>query len=143
MGVSAVWECRVSTGNQIANEAWTHIAFVWNNVTWAVYVNGVAATLAGTCTSNFASNANDMTLEDNNAVITQWAAFKVWEATLSSAEIASEMQVIRPQRTADLSHWHPFDDGLRALDYSGRGNNPSTVTGTAQRNGPPASWGGE
>ena len=142
-GVAAAWECRVSTGNQLPANTWTHVAFTWNGTLWQIYVNGAVATTAGTCTTNRSDQgATNLAFVDNTAANSIIAAFKAWSVALSAAEVAAEAQVIRPQRTENLLMWNPLDDALRALDYSGQGQH-GTLTGTVQRDSPPASWGGE
>lgn len=72
----------------------------------------------------------------------QVALLRIWNATLSVAEMDQEVWSYRPVRTANLLMWSPYDDGVSARDYSGRGFH-GTVTGAVQSNGPPVSYGGE
>lgn len=142
-GVAGSWECRTASANILAPNTWTHLAFTWNGTLWRIYVNGAEVTTAGTCTTNRSDQgATDLTFVDNTGANYIAAAFKAWSAALSSAEVAAESRVIRPQRTDNLLLWNPLDDERRALDYSGQGRH-GTLTGVVQRDSPPASWGGE
>src|SRR3990167_4527313 len=72
----------------------------------------------------------------------QIALLRIWNATLSVNEMDQEMHSYRPVRTANLLLSAPYDDGVSARDYSGRGFH-GTITGAVQSNGPPVSYGGE
>jgi Concanavalin A-like lectin/glucanases superfamily len=64
-----------------------------------------------------------------------------WAATLAPEEILQQMMMRRPVRTAGLSLWVPYDDGVAARDYSGNANH-GTVTSAVQAAGPPIGYGG-
>lgn len=127
---------------------WDHHAIVYDGGGAAnadrlkYYRNGVQETL----TYNGAIAAS---LPDNGAVVfqvggkTDWGGFadmkvahlKIWNAALSADEVAQEVWRYRPHRTAGLLLWAPYDDGTKAVDYSGSGNN-GTVTGALAADGP-------
>ena len=127
---------------------WDHHALVYDGGGAAdadrlkYYRNGVQETLTY-------GGAVPATLPDNGAVVFQvggradWGGFadmklgllKIWNAALSDAEVAQEFNSYRPVRTANLILWAPYDDGTKAVDYSGSGNH-GTVTGALAADGP-------
>lgn len=68
------------------------------------------------------------------------AAFKVWNATLTTAELAVELTQYVPVRGANLLRWHPWV-GAETTDRSGNGNDLTAgSTATATGDGPPIPW---
>jgi hypothetical protein len=103
------------------------------------YVNGaLALTSPGnpSATSDRLSIGNDAHEEwlNGNA-----AAVKIYDAPLTEAEIAAEMNRLTPVRTANLNAWYPLQSGATAgTDFSG--NNRTLVqagTLTTDSAGPP------
>lgn len=69
------------------------------------------------------------------------ANLKIWEASLSAAELEQERYFTRPQRIANLYGWYPqLDAATAATDFSGNGRN-FTVGGTlATEDHAPTAW---
>jgi hypothetical protein len=67
------------------------------------------------------------------------AAFKMWDATLTAAEIDAELGQYQPARTANLLRYHPFRTA-ETTDYSGNGRTLTAGTATTE-DGPPIRWG--
>ena len=70
------------------------------------------------------------------------AAFKVWQAVLTTAEMTAEMRCYIPQRVANLFEFHAFTGtgNDATLDLSGNGRT-LTANGTpAITTGPPIPW---
>lgn len=136
-----------------SNGVWEHWAFVYNGggatdsdkvkiykdgVNQSLTYTGVLATsLTDTGTQSVRAGRN---VRDATFLNGRIALVKLWLAELTAAEVAQEYRSYRPVRTANLSLWSPYDDGVRAHDYSGQRNH-GTVTGAAQRESPPVSYG--
>ena len=60
---------------------------------------------------------------------------KIWNAVLTAAQMLQELNSYRPVSTSGLLVWAPYDDGTKAVDYSGNGNH-GTVTGALATDGP-------
>jgi hypothetical protein len=67
------------------------------------------------------------------------AAFKVWSAVLTDAEVARELAYYKPQRTLNIARSHPFLTA-QTTDYSGLGRTLSGGSGTSTEPGPPIAW---
>src|SRR5690349_1669362 len=68
------------------------------------------------------------------------AAFKLWSAALTQAEVERELAQYIPGRTANLTRWHPFVNADTA-DYSGNGFALTSGGGTiVTEPGPPIPW---
>jgi len=131
-------------GSTLDVGTWYHIALTWasGGNTYA-YVNGVqdASLSAGNIGANETmSVGNDAWAQQFNGRV---AALKIWTAQLSQAEIAQEMNTIRPQRTANLHGWWPCLPGAteRDNDYSGNGRDWTQNGTLSDEDGPPAPWG--
>lgn len=132
---------------------WVHVAAVFDgslvgNNRLKIYINGTVATpsYSGTIPATLADSAASVVMSGARSNSSAFfdgslAAIKVWTVALTAAEVANEMHVIRPTRTANLIQGHTYDDGTSAKDYFGAGNH-GTVTGTTQVQGPPVGWGG-
>jgi hypothetical protein len=142
-----------SAGAAVAG-VWAHWAYVFdgagvgNAARLKLYKNAGEQTLAfagvvGATLPDAGAEPFRVARNVSNAIFTdeKVALLKLWTAALSAAEVAQEMHSYRPARTANLLLWAPYDDGIAARDYSQQGNN-GTVTGAAQTQGPPVSYGG-
>lgn len=131
------------------NGTWTHVAMCYDGAggtdaqKMQLYMNGVAqsvtfttsppATLQSTTGGLLTgSDAFNTTFSNTNV-----AHLKVWTATLTAAEVASEVWTVVPQKIPNLYVWAPYlESGVAALDYSGQGNN-GTITEATIATGPP------
>jgi len=131
-----------ATGTNLSILTWYHIALVANGTTIEVFLNGVSD----------ASRTDDDFTETNIALgkSIQWgdwingriAAFKLWDATLTAAEIQLEMQTYVPQRLANINRWTPLLPGTteRLADYSGSGLNWTSGGTPTDESDPPIVW---
>ncbi len=67
------------------------------------------------------------------------AAWKMWGAALTQAEVETELAQYVPRRTANLIRFHPFLK-TEATDYSGNANTLSGGSGSTTEDGPPIPW---
>ncbi|MEV0619608.1 LamG-like jellyroll fold domain-containing protein [Nonomuraea sp. NPDC050404] len=67
------------------------------------------------------------------------AAVKVYQATLSVAEMEAESYTYQPRRTNNLAAWYPFTVA-EPTDYSGGGLTLSGGAGVLTEEGPPIAW---
>jgi len=126
----------------------------WQRLALAVGTGGDATLYHGTATGALAlsstttligSAATVDKLMIGNDPLDQWfngrvAAYKMWNATLTQAEIEREFETYQPARTANLLRWHPFINA-ELVDYSGNGNTLTAgSTATATEDGPPIPW---
>lgn len=128
-----------STGSTLTVDAWNHLALTYDASYARCYLNGsLNITSGGTVTSPAAYMyiGADPT---GSYVSGDLCAFKVWGATLTAAEIANEMQTIRPVRAANLNEWWPFtvDDAER----SGTGYSWTKSGSSSYVNDAPVGWG--
>ena len=133
----------MTTGTNLTVGQWYHLALINSSTACTVYLDGVQditrAHAAGALTwtqAYFGTNslATSEALNGNIGII------KVWNATLTVAEINAEKHIILPQRYANISGWWPTFPGERTLDYSRQGNLTQVGTVTDEAN-PPVSWG--
>lgn len=133
-------------GSDLSVATWYHLAMVRESATSCrAYVNGVA-TLQHT--QNIAGRSAVVRMESggcytaNQQSLNGRTAYqKIWSAALTAAEIAAEMNTVRPQRFADLWLWTPLFGSGDLVDYSGNGR-AWTAGGTlTTEDGPPVSWG--
>ncbi|MCC7208325.1 MAG: hypothetical protein IT323_13540 [Anaerolineae bacterium] len=136
-----------SAGYAMALSTWTHVCWVHrgdsDNELW---VNG-----------SLIADSFVQAAPTGNLVVGTWSAsdpnyggswavadMKLWSAAISGAEIAQEMYVKRPLRTANLYSWLPTWPGAteRIKDYSGNGRDWSVTPTISDVDNPPISWGG-
>lgn len=67
------------------------------------------------------------------------AAVKVWDAALSTAEVAQERWTIVPKRMANINLWSPLF--LTGKDLSGNGRDWTENGALTWEDGPPIGWG--
>lgn len=67
------------------------------------------------------------------------AAFKMWNAALTQAEVEAELAQYQPRRTDSLLRFHPFVT-TEAVDYSGNANSLAGGVGSTTEDGPPIPW---
>lgn len=75
---------------------------------------------------------------------TRFAAVKMWDAVLTSAELENERWQILPRKTASLLFFTPMVDATLAsnvIDYSGNAVDWTANGSAAVEDGPPISWG--
>ena len=124
---------------------WTPVAWEYDGsrVTTdraTIYINGVSVAITNVGAADpptLPTNAANWTI--GGAGGQYWdgriALVKAWTASLTGDEIYQEMNSYRPIRTANFVLWAPYNDGTKAVDYSGSGNN-GTVTGALAADGP-------
>lgn len=123
---------------------WYCFAAVLNGTAWSLYYGTdpqSLSTASGTKTaiSSPASMTISQAVEPWNGNV---AAFKMYTAALSLAEVQNELTQYQPVRTANLLRYHPFVNA-ELIDYSGNGNALTAGAGTATTEpGPPIRWEG-
>lgn len=145
-------EASVVAGTLVA-EVWMHLAFVYdggqtgNSGRLRLYVDGSerAVTFTGTIPATLGNTGGEtlrVGVSDDSGIFSDCriAHPRLWTAALAFPEILQEVQSYRASRRASLVLDSPYDDGVRANDYSGRGNH-GVVTGALQVSGPPVSYG--
>lgn len=147
-------QVRIGTGgsgavaSQVVASAWAHFGFVYNGGGAAnadrlkMYKNGVelSITFSGTIPATMPAPDPSVffTMRDVASTIFtdgKAALVRAWTAALTADEIAQEFNSVSPARTANLVLLSPYDDGTKAVDYSGNGNH-GTVTGALAADGP-------
>lgn len=128
-GVSgAVLWVYANTGNTadtpLTTGAWHKVGVTVTGTTARLYVGTEAGAIALIGTATVAATARQRLFLGSNGV-DNWlngrlAAFKVWTAALSQAEVAAELTQYAPVRTANLLRYHPFIDS--PADLSGNGH---------------------
>lgn len=112
-----------STGTTAINQgSWYHIAIVRESTTLLRgYVNAASdVTNAENVATRTTPPTPDIFPYAGSAAY-RAGHLKVWTAALTAAEVANEMQAIRPLRQTDLWAWYPQLAGDRTLDWSGNG----------------------
>lgn len=132
----------------LSANTWYHITVVRSGYGangFQAYLNGVleinrASAGGGGVASNYIGSWEG----GSDAPDARYAACKIWTVALTADEIASEMRVVRPVRTANLFGWYPMfgATGEQGRDYSGNGYDFTTVGTLTAEDGPPVSWGG-
>jgi hypothetical protein len=134
-----------ATGTNLSTATWYHMALVRTTGSQMLaYLNGVLnITCNGDSTTGRSTAATRLEFGAENSVNdrrvdARFHAIKIWTAEFTQAEIANEMQVIRPVRLENLyGFWPCFPgSGERARDYSGNGRN-FTESGTLTDEDPP------
>ena len=131
-----------ASGANLALNTWYHMALTVAGPgpgQVKAYLNGTLAfTLDGNpaVTSSRFSIGNDAHAEwlDGSA-----AAVKIYDAVLTPAEIATEMGVATPVRTAGLNAWYPLASAATAMNDAGPNGRTLSVAGalTSDPAGPP------
>lgn len=132
-----------TTGSSVDSATWNHFTMRRESTTLLRVLKNGGSVVTNTrdVTSRSASNRVRLLLGGS---VWRIAGFKAWNAELTDAEIAQEMQTLRPVRTANLWAWlplHALDVAGGAVDFSGNGRT-FTVNGAPDLvAGPPLSWG--
>jgi len=135
-----------STGANVSVNTWYHVAWVRRAAADnELFLNGVNVVDGFTMNAPSGNLAVGTWIPGDYSYSPGWrvAGIKIWSAALSAAEVAQEMHVIQPRRTADLYGWWPCFPGAteRITDYSGNGRNWSTTGTLSDEDPPPVSWG--
>lgn len=125
---------------------WYHFCFAGSttaNAAATVYLNGVDdngpwTNGAGTYSAGRVQIGNDPFTSDQ--FDGRVAAFKVWNATLTTAEIQNEMRFYTPQRLANLYQWAPLVNHSNLVDYAGNARSFSAGGTLSTEDGPPIAW---
>lgn len=154
-GQAGVWE-KTTTDGGLSTGVWIHWAWRYDGSLAAddrllIYRNGVPQTMAGTNPGITIGDFGAVGFRVGvNAVIGSFvdckiAHLRVWDAALTPAQIAQEVDSYRPvNRTENLILWAPYDEATpSARDYSGRDNHGTVTGGPVYTPGPPISYGGD
>ena len=119
---------------------WKHFAVVSQSGNQTLYIDGASA--SSIAASNIASNTNlffgnDQFDEGGNYRL---AAFKLWAAVLTLAELVQEARYYIPFRTANLNTWSPCLSSGDTKDYSGNDFTWTTNGTLTTEDGPPIAW---
>lgn len=135
-------------GTTLSVGTWYHVAMVRESQTsLKAYLNGV---LDATATDNITGRVAAQRMEHGAIRSTnaqpsdsRVAAIKAWNTNLTAAEIAQEVQTIRPVRSANLyGFWPAFPTTAERLrDYSGNGRDWTESGMLTDEDPPPVSWG--
>jgi hypothetical protein len=121
---------------------WFRHALVMNGTAWTVYFGNYGSALSS------ASGTRTAISSPGTLVIGatgDWfngrhAAYRVYDAALSLAEIESEFEQYQPIRTTNLHRYHPFVNA-ELVDYSGNARTLTAGAGAATTEaGPPIRW---
>lgn len=132
-------------GNQVWSlNTWYRLAIVVSSTTVTLYRAPVGSALEVASGSVTAASSQNNIYLGGSSINSDWfsgrmAAFKMWNAALSAAEVEQELFQYQPVRTASLLRFHPFitADGT---DYSGNGYDLSGGAGALTADGPPIKW---
>jgi Concanavalin A-like lectin/glucanases superfamily len=134
-----VWNSGSSAGSAtvLSTGTWYHLAWTDDGF----YINGVldhaVTAVTGANPATFRLGHSRFGGENWNG---RMQAVKVWDATLSAAEIQQEMRQHLPVRVANLNAFYPFLSSTDVADYSGNAQT-LTVGGTlTTEDGPPVAW---
>ena len=132
-----------------ATGAWYHLALTKSSGTVTAYVNGgqIAQQTGGNAWPNTGTTAGYYVGEwsgTGDYFDGRMAAVKMWARALTGAEIANEINVMRPADATSLWGWWPAIEtgaGNRNLDYSGNGRTWTETNTPSDEDPPPVSWG--
>ncbi len=131
-------------GSNLSTATWYHVALVGNTgpgEALTLYLNGVSddTGTTGSASPYSAERVRFFLNPDVENFNGRIAAFKLYNAQLTQAEILQEMRHIRPVRTANLWQWAPLWGSGDVNDYSGNGRN-FTAANLSTEDGPPVGW---
>lgn len=122
---------------------WFRLGVVINGASCTVYCAPVGSALTSASSGSFAPNSAPTFLsigtEASGAAAFfngRIAAFKMWQAVLTLAEVTAELAQFAPVRAGNLLRYHPFHVAETA-DYSGNGNTLAGGTGATTEADPP------
>lgn len=125
----------LGSGSIFTIDAWYRIAYVQNGSDGTAYKGADTGALTAFNNATFPGPAaTNLTLYVGASHEGQWlngrlAAFKMWNAALSQAEVTAELTQFDPIRAANLLRYHKFHVA-EITDYSGN-SNPLTAGSTA------------
>lgn len=122
--------------------AWHRVAFAANGTSGTLYIGAATGSLtpaSGAIPSLTVSSVSigSFSTGSGSWLNGQLANLKAYSATLTQAEIETELRFWFPVRTANLLRYHPFH-GAETTDRSGNGNTLSGGTGATAADDPPA-----
>lgn len=137
-----------TTDSSLVTGVWAHVGALYDGnagsdaTRFRLLINGVQKSLTfnAAVPTTLASTTTVVTT-GQNVTNTGWmdgrvAHLKIWNTLLSATELIREMTSYYPIRRNGLVLWAPYDDGIRARDYSGSENH-GTVAGALFAGGPP------
>lgn len=130
-------------GAAMAVTTWYRVAITVGAGTTTIYSGTALGALTATGAARTQSGTPDRIAIGGTLFGDFWngrlAAVKVFNATLTAAEVEQELAQYRPVRTANLIASYPLDRDI--LDYSGNGLDLTAgSTATAYEDGPPIVW---
>ncbi len=113
-----------SAGNAVPDETWTHVAFVLNNATGFLYVNGAQVATSNLSTVNTPSNGTDLRIGERvpggsipfDGVIDE---VRVWNYARTAAEISANMNNELCSIPSGLVAYYKFNEGIAGGNNSG------------------------
>jgi len=136
-----------SAANTVPLNRWVHVAFVLNNGTGYMYVDGIQVATNNLSTVNTTTHTNNTKLRIGNRVPGgsnlyfggQMDEVRIWDAALSVQEIrdgmCQEVSSSHP-KYANLQGYWKMDtlSGTTVTDYSGNGRNGTATNGPVWQN---------
>lgn len=133
-------------GSTVSTNTWHKVWITRSGNTLTFYLNSAQdAQLTNSIAGRTAVQLETLLayLDGTSVMNARVAAFKAYNALLTTDELENESMHYFPQRTANLYRWEPEVAGAsaeRTTDYSGNGRN-WTANGTiSDADGPPISW---
>lgn len=130
-------------GAAMSTATWYRAAVTVGSGTTTVYSGTTTGALTATGAARTQSSTPDRIAIGGTLFGDFWngriVGVKVYNATLTAAEVEQELAQYRPVRTADLIAWYPLISDIK--DYSGNGLDLTAGgTGTAVEDGPSLPW---
>lgn len=135
-----------SSGSTLSVDTWYHAAVRRTGSVLDLLLDGATPELSvNQAVSRDASDELYIGYYPSYGANSRFAYMKLWEASLTQAEIQREMHTILPQRTANLYGFWPIFPGSaeRVRDYSGNGRDWTEAGSPTDADPPPVSWGAQ
>lgn len=134
------------TFGAVTLNGWQHVAVVRSSATAGTgYLNGAATSLTLESWAKSSTQYVGSWDGSSDGFNGRIASVKAFNRALTAAEIAAEMQVMRPVLAgSDLYAWYPIIDRSSVrwgIDHSGNGRNLTTTGAVVLGDDPPVSWG--
>jgi hypothetical protein len=144
----------VTTGPETAGATltvnnWYYVAQVWTPTTGTDDVGYHGSLTAASLTALSAANGDTISGSwvlqlgndaFNSSLNGRLCNVKLWNNSLTAAEVQAERWSWHPQRTTDLWGWWPLDGNGNIQDYSGNGRNLTLTGSPTEAAGPPVAF---